>query len=382
MQFEVETDKAEKLQAEQPARPARQRPVFLNHDWFDEIVRMVVEYVGDHMSVVVVDEEVAQLYPERVELLYDRLPRMRVFKLRGGEGAKTFARYLELQNFLLKNEFSRDDTLISIGGGTFSDLVGFVAATFTRGVSWLSLPTTFISQFDCALGGKTAINLKNNKNYCGLFYWPNAVFIDTLFLETLPERFFRAGYSEMVRLALIGSEPLFRQLCAATSDGRGLDGIRDNRLDFMRGAMQVKIDLTASDPYQKGLRLVLLTGHTTAHALESSSKMHLHHGEAVAIGLAFESFIAEELELLEHADRKALVDTLEACGLSTVLPAELHDRQLVEHMRLEKRNRGRLVSLILPYAPGRATEDWPKPRLLMPPDELWSKLVAYRLACG
>jgi len=382
MLFEVETDKAEKLQAEQPARPSRQRPVFLGHDWFEEIVRMSVEYVGDHMSVVVVDEEVAQLYPERVEMLYDQLPRMRVFKLRGGEGAKTFARFLELQNFLLKNEFSRDDTLISIGGGTFSDLVGFVAATYARGVSWLSIPTTFISQFDCAIGGKTAINLKNNKNYSGLFYWPNAVFVDTLFLETLPERYYRAGYSEMVRLALIADEPLFRRLCEATSNERGFAGIQEQNLEFIRDAMQVKLKLTASDPFQLGLRLVLLTGHTTAHALESASKMHLHHGEAVAIGLAFESFIAEDLKLIEPADRKALVDTLEACQLPTVLPAELHDRQLVEHMRLEKRNRGRLISLVLPYAPGRAAEDWPQPRLLTPPDELWSKLVAYRLACG
>jgi 3-dehydroquinate synthetase len=269
-----------------------------------------------------------------------------------------------------------------MGGGTISDLVGFVAATFSRGVSWLSIPTTFIAQFDCALGGKTAINLKNNKNYCGTFYWPNATFVDTLFLETLPDRFFRAGISEMLKLSIIGNEPLFRQICEVTTASDGIEGVKTNLQQFMTEAMEVKLQLSTRDPYQKSLRMSLLTGHTTAHALEGASKMHLHHGEAVAIGLAFESFVSEEMQMLDAVDRKALVDALEACRLTTVLPGELHDRTLAEHMRLEKRNRGRMISLVLPYKPGKAIEDWPKPHVLLKPDELWSKLVAYRLKCG
>jgi len=381
MLFEVETDQAHKLSPNQPSRPERTRPVFIATDWFDEIVRMTAEYVDDHMAVVVVDDDVAQLYPERLDLIYNKLPRVRTLKIKGGERAKTLRMFTRLQEFLLENEFNRDDILISIGGGTISDLVGFVACTFSRGVSWISIPTTFIAQFDCAIGGKNAVNLENHKNYCGTFYWPNVSFVDTSFLGTLPDRFYRAGVSELARLAMCGNAAMFEELSAATRDN-GLAGIKANVEKFILDAIQVKLGISVSDPFQMSKRMALLAGHTTAHALESASKMHLHHGEAVSIGLAFESFIASEMEILDQADRKKLVDILEDCQLPTVLPAELHDRLLVEHMRLEKRNRGRMVSLVLPYTPGRMVEDWPAARVLMTPDELWSKLVAYRLQCG
>jgi len=382
MLFQVETDKALKLDAEQPSRPSRERPVFIADDWFDEIVRMIKEYTGDHMAAVVVDEEVARLYPERLQALYDAVPRMRTIKFKGGESAKTLERYAELQGFLLEQEVHRDDSLISIGGGTFCDLVGFVAATFARGVSWISIPTTFIAQFDCALGGKTAVNVQGYKNYCGTFYWPNVVFVDRSFLRTLPDRYFRMGIPELAKLAMIGDEQLFRELCEATAGGRGVDGLRDNLEDFMVRAMKVKLSVSTRDPFQRALRVVLLAGHTNAHALEGASRLHLHHGEAVAIGLAFESFIAVKQGLLDADDRVALIDLLENCQLPTVLPAELHDRVVVEHMRLEKRNRGRMLSLVLPYKPGQAVDDWPASRVMMPPDDLWGELTAYRLTCG
>jgi len=380
MPSNVDTDKAHKLIATKPTRPASERPVFVGTDWFDEIVRISADFIGDHMVAVIIDEEVARQYPDRIEALKDNLPRVRVQLIKGGESAKSMENFVLLQNFLLKHGIHRDDCLISIGGGTICDVAGFTAAIFSRGVRWISIPTTFMSQFDCAVGGKTGINLQNHKNFCGTFYEPHLSFIDTAFLDTLPDRFFRSAISELAKLALIGDANLFEELCDKLKGGT--EALKPEIEQIIIKAMSVKIKTIATDPYQQGLRLALLTGHTTAHALEGASKMHLHHGEALAIGLSFEAFIAEKRGLLEHGASKCLVDMLEAAQLPTALPPELHDRTLISHMRREKRNRGRMISVVLPYKPGKALSDWPEPHVLMTPDELWDELVAYRLERG
>jgi 3-dehydroquinate synthetase len=377
-----ESSKVTQLVSAKPARPASEHPLYIGHDWYDAIVDKLVEVVGDHMVAVVIDEEVARLYPERLTTLRQALPRVRVLSIKGGENAKTLDGFAAVLHFLIENEVHRDDVLLSIGGGAIIDLAGLAAGTYVRGLRWINIPTTFMSQFDSSVGGKNAINVSNNKNICGSFYEAAAVFIDTSFLDTLPNRFFRGGVSEMTGLALIDNEPLLAELLEASGGGRGLAGIQAELLSYMVRAINVKLKVYSSDPYQQGLRMVLLTGHTTAHALEGASRMHLYHGEAVAIGLAFESFIAERRGLIKPEDRKRLIDVLENCQLPVALPAELHDHVIIEHIRLEKRNRGRMVSMVLPYNPGKAIDEWPGPHVMLSLDELWDLLAAYRIARG
>lgn len=382
MEFNIEPKTALKLMAFQPSRRERKRPTFIAHDWFDEILDMLQQYVGDHMLAVVVDEEVARLYPERLDALYNSVPRMRTLKLPSGEPAKQIEAYKQVVEFLIENELQGDDRLLSIGGGTISDLSGFVASTYMRGMPWLSMPTTLIAQADCAVGGKTALNMGSLKDYIGTFYWPNAIFVDTKFLDTLPDKQFRVSVPELAKVGLIGNAELFKQLSAAVGDGGGVDALRNKALEFLHPAIMVKSEVTRRDPYQEDLRAVLLTGHTTAHALESASRLHLHHGEAVGIGLAFESFLAEKRGLIGGDERKMLIDILEDCGLPTALPSELHDRMLVDNMRREKRNRGRSINMILPYRLGKAIDEWPAPKLELSPDAIWSELAAYRVLCA
>ena len=382
MEFNLEVKAAHTILSHQPARRERKRPILVADDWFSDIVSLIKEYVGDHMIAVVADETVARLYPGRIQELQDALPRVRVLTLKAGEQAKQLAVFELVQRFLLENELHGDDFLVSIGGGTISDLAGFVASTYHRGIQWISIPTTFIAQSDCAMGGKTAINLGTSKNYIGAYYWPNVIFVDLSFLKTLPEREFRCAIPEIAKMGIIGDEQLFRHVCAQCTAEAGADGIKPTIKETLIQAMGVKIEVIQRDPFQDDLRMVLQMGHTTAHALEAASNLHLPHGDAVGIGLAFESFLAEKYDLITPADRKAIIDLLENCGLPTALPNELHDRMLVDNMRHEKRNRGRAVSLVLPSTPGRAITDWPACHVKVKPDELWSALAAYRQAYG
>jgi 3-dehydroquinate synthetase len=377
----IEVSKAEQLVSRKPVRPIVECPIWLGENWFDEIIPFLKDMVGDHMAALIVDQRVAELYADRLDLLHAALPRVRQLEL-NPRSAKTLKTYGEIVDFLLEHDMHHDDFLVSIGGGSILDIAGFAAATYTRGLNWISLPTTLIAQVDCGIGGKTALDVGSHKNYLGTFYTPEVLLVDLSFLKTLPDNHYRAAIPEMVKMALINNEPLYKQLAETTADGRGLEGIRSRELDLARAVIQCKAEIIETDPYQRKTRVSLLTGHTTAHALESASNLNLPHGDAVAIGLAFESWIAEKRQLISPEDRRLLVDTLENCGLRIQLPGELQDPVLIDCMRREKRNRGRSVGMVLPYKPGMAIADWPAPYVQLSLEEVWNELVSFRRAFG
>jgi 3-dehydroquinate synthetase len=379
MQFKLETSSARKLVCTQPARMERQRPFMIGDNWFDEITRIIAEAVGDHMLIAVVDEEVAQRFPERIKALYDAVPRFRTIEIKGGEQAKTLSTLEQIYNFMIDSEFHRDDLLLAIGGGTIGDVAGMVAASYTRGIHWMYMPTTGISQIDCGVGGKSAINIGIHKNFCGTFYWPNITLVDNSFLETLPEHMFTAAIPVMAKILMVDDEPMYRKLQKTIAAGKSAYAIKADLLDYTEAAIRVKSKVISEDPYQLNTRQALLIGYTTAYALESASRLNMHHGDALSIGLAFESFIAEQLGLMDSVERKGLLDILETCQLPTAIPTELPDRLLMDSMRREKRNRGRNVAFVLPTKPGEVYKRWPESRVEMPLDDLWSLLTKYRL---
>ena len=382
MPFSATTEKALKIASTQPARPTFERPIFVGNHWFDEITNMVARFAGERFVAIVADTTLSKLYPQLLEQLSSTLPRSSTQLLPGGEQTKTLESFALLQQFMAENQVHRDDVVLSFGGGTIGDVVGFCAATYAHGMSWLNIPTTLTAQIDCAYGGYTALNIGYLKNYSGAFYWPDAVFVDTAFLDTLPAKEFNGALAEMGRLAMLTDAQLFGKLCAACTPEVGADGIRCDLMEFITRTIQAKACATEEDPYLHHLRVALRMGRTTSQALETASKLKLHHGDAVAIGLGFEAFLAYKLGLLPAPERKALVDLLENCQLPTVLPAELHDHLILDSMRMEKHNHGRDISLVLPYTPGKTLQDWPKPHVIMEPDKLWAHLTAYRLERG
>ena len=208
-----------------------------------------------HGDALVVDERVAELHG--IEATY-LLPR--------GETAKTSAEAERLWRAL---RLERGSTLVAVGGGSTTDVAGFVAATYMRGIVWVAVPSTLVGQVDAAIGGKTGIDLPEGKNLVGAFHWPRETIVDTRLLSTLPEDELSNGRSEVVKSGLLAGEPIWELELS----------------EQVRRCAAFKAAVCLRDPYERGERAQLNLGHTFAHALEAASGYSLSHGRAVALGL-------------------------------------------------------------------------------------------------
>ncbi len=220
---------------------------------------------GDGPVALVADETVEGLYGERARAaLGERLAA--VHEVPAGEPAKTLAVAERLWSAL---RLDRGGTLVALGGGSTSDLTGFVAATYLRSIAWVAVPTTLVAQVDAAIGGKVAIDIPEGKNLVGAFHWPGRVATDPEILETLPEEELANGLAEVVKTGLLMGEPLWQH----------------PREEQVRHSAAFKAALCLRDPHDRGERAQLNLGHTFAHALEAAAAFDLPHGKAVALGL-------------------------------------------------------------------------------------------------
>ena len=183
----------------------------------------------------------------------------------------------------------RKSTFLALGGGVVSDLTGFAAATFMRGCNWAVLPTTLLSMADASIGGKTGFDLPEGKNLAGAFYPPCFVLADPRVLSTLPQRELRGGLAEVLKHGVIADPTLF-ELCA-----QGEVAVMQALPLVVKRAVSVKVNVIEQDPYEHSIRAALNFGHTVGHAVELASAYSLQHGEAVAIGMAVETRLAEKL---------------------------------------------------------------------------------------
>jgi len=200
----------------------------------------------------------------------------------------------EIYGFLARGDAGRDSLVVAFGGGVVGDLAGFAAATFLRGISCIQVPTTLLSQVDSSVGGKTGFNLPEGKNLVGAFHQPRAVFIDDAFLRTLDDRNLRAGMAEVVKCALAGDPELWDRLLSAGGKWKGFEG--EEWRWVVRRAVAFKASVVERDEKETSLRRILNLGHTIGHAMEKSSGYgRLLHGEAVAMGLAWEAILGMKL---------------------------------------------------------------------------------------
>lgn len=205
-----------------------------------------------------------------------------------GEENKNIDFCIGIWKTLLDFEADRKSLMINLGGGVITDMGGFVASTYKRGIDFINIPTTLLSMVDASVGGKTGIDIDNVKNMVGTFSLPEAVFIESDFLKTLPERELLSGFAEMIKHGLIMDKAYFEALKAV--DFRSVTAAQIHR------SVEIKHEVVTQDPLEKGLRKILNFGHTIGHAVESyalsNSKKTLTHGEAIAIGMVCESFLS------------------------------------------------------------------------------------------
>jgi 5-deoxy-5-amino-3-dehydroquinate synthase len=246
---------------------------------------------------------VAVVTQENVEVDLDAGVSSETFVIEDGEAAKTLATVERLCRDFARFGLSRSDAVVALGGGVVSDVAGFAAAVFHRGIAYVNVPTTLLAQVDAAIGGKTGVNLPEGKNLVGAFWQPVAVLCDTQALGSLPAREWSSGRGEMAKYAFLGDGLLGQGRPGATLLGLSLD-------EQVARCVAIKAAVVAEDERDSGRRMILNYGHTLAHALEASAfgpdaKWDLRHGEAVAIGLVFAAMLARRLDRIDD-ERVAL----------------------------------------------------------------------------
>lgn len=277
-------------------------------------------------------------------ILRDLLPEASPITIPAGEPAKSISQVERVWEALTIHRFERGDILINLGGGMVCDLGGFAAATYKRGIPFVQIPTTLLALADAAVGGKTGVNFMGFKNQVGAFCHPLAVVADARFLNTLSLRELRSGYAEVLKHHLFDGD--------VAGFSRPLPPAHSPEMqDIIAGAIRSKLRITEQDPTEKGLRKALNLGHTVGHAIESHfldahPDAHLLHGEAVAVGLVCEAWIALRRGMLSAGDFAAIHATLaNTFGVVNFAPSEI---PAIAHWALQdKKNQGGQVNCTL-----------------------------------
>ncbi len=267
--------------------------------------------------------------------------------LPAGEENKNLGLLSYLWKDFLENGLDRRSTVIALGGGVVSDMAGFAASTYMRGIRWIAIPTTLLAMVDASLGGKTGIDLPEGKNLVGSFHPPKLVLADPSLLLTLPERELISGMAEVVKHGIISDPGLF-EMCR-----QGMDWVRQNLETIVKHAMAVKIKVIEEDPYEKGIRAALNLGHTVGHAVELVSGFELRHGEAIAIGMVAEARYAERIGVANKGLADTIGRVLSNLGLPVEIPADMPRSQIVNAMRVDKKKNAKTIRFALPAEIGR-----------------------------
>jgi 3-dehydroquinate synthase len=286
-----------------------------------------------------------------------------LFTIPDGEAAKTLETVETLCRAFARWGLRRGDAVVAVGGGVVGDTAGFSAAIYHRGVAVAQVPTTLLAMVDAAVGGKTAVNLPEGKNLVGAFHQPVVVVADVGTLRTLPDSEYRSGLGEVAKYALMpGGAAVASLLDDHTAAVLGRDPTR--LTDLVAGCVAIKAAVVAADPEERtGVRAVLNYGHTLAHALETTGRYGLAHGEAVAVGLVFAAHLARNLERVDDATVDRVERLLTGLGLPTRVPDDRSEAELLAVMRRDKKVRDDL-SFVLPGPHGlELVHDPPAPAL-------------------
>jgi len=274
------------------------------------------------------------------------------YQLPPSEKAKTLEQAAALCAFLYARGFSRSSLLIAVGGGATTDLTGFAASIYMRGINWISVPTTFLAQIDAGLGGKTAVNLGGAKNTVGTFHQPALAVCDTAFLDSLPHAELRSGAGELAKYAMAGPAALRRTI--ERNLAKTLSGDRAALTACVAACAAFKMRITARDERDvTGLREMLNFGHTAGHAFEAMAAGKIAHGTAVARGLRFALLVSAETGLLAPDAFKKLDAIITALRLPPLPPIRRDFSKFMTLVSKDKKVRGDENRFILIKSPGR-----------------------------
>lgn len=289
---------------------------------------------------IITNETIAPLHLDTL-LEHVTAPQVTVVTIQDGEEFKTMETIEYILDHLFTNRLDRKSTLIALGGGVIGDMTGFCASLYQRGIEFIQVPTTLLSQVDASVGGKTGINNKYGKNLVGAFYQPSAVYIDPKFLQTLPPREFGAGVAEVIKMAVMFDKEFFEYI--KKSDINDKEVLKN----LIRRSVELKAEVVNQDEKEAGIRAVLNYGHTFAHVIENETHYTSYlHGEAVAIGMVMANELAVKLGLLSKAQAIEVEALLASYNLPTTYKIKDVDT-FYDHFFLDKKSSNNAIKFIL-----------------------------------
>lgn len=335
----------------------RSYPIYIGANLLDQ--PLLAPHVRGRQVMIVTNETVAPLYLERLRAQLSAFQVDQVI-LPDGEQYKDLDHLNLIYDALLTLGHNRTTTLIALGGGVVGDMTGFAAATYQRGVNFIQVPTTLLSQVDSSVGGKTGVNHRLGKNMIGAFHQPVAVLADTSVLTSLPERELSAGLAEVIKYGLIYDADFFQWLEQNMAHLRRVDEASLIRAIYR--ACEVKAEVVAIDERESGIRALLNLGHTFGHAIETAQGYGTWlHGEAVGTGMLMAADLSARLGWITPHDVKRTAELILAAGLPTQAPADMDEAQFLRLMAVDKKVMDGRIRLVLLKAIGEAvvTDDFP-----------------------
>jgi 3-dehydroquinate synthase len=335
----------------------RSYPVIVERGALDRLGSVAAGFRPEGSAALITDANVDSILGDRCERRLGEvgLSAVRVV-VEAGETSKSLSRLETLCRELARAGLDRSALLVAVGGGVLTDLAGFAAAVFLRGIDWIAVPTTLQGQLDAAIGGKTGVNLPEGKNLVGAFHQPLAVLADPLALATLPADELRSGLAEAVKCGVIGDPDLFALL------ERTAGGIIAEPRDALPGALEeivfrsarLKAEVVSSDERETGRRAILNFGHTVGHAVEAAAGYGTYrHGEAVSLGMIAAGRLGVARTGFAPSDAARVERLLLALGLAARLKAPLDRAALRQAMARDKKHVGGELRFVLPEAIGR-----------------------------
>lgn len=324
---------------------------------------LLKKHISNKKVAIITNDKIAPLYLEKISNTLSVEKEIIPIILPDGEVFKNFETLNLIYDTLLKNKANRQITLIALGGGVIGDITGFAAATFMRGVDFIQIPSTLLSQVDSSVGGKTGINHPLGKNMIGAFYQPKCVIADINLLETLPDKELSAGLAEVIKYGLIRDSNFFEWL------ENNVEGIikRDSQLliEAVVRSCQNKADIVESDEFESGIRAILNLGHTFGHAIETATGYGKWlHGEAIAIGMVMAAYLSEQMGWLTKEENQRIKSLIVDANLP-INPPEISKQEFLDLMQLDKKTKEDQINLVLQQGIGKAilTSDYDTEKL-------------------
>lgn len=335
-----------------------------NEPIYDIFIDNSFEHLGEEVSklscenkrlCIVTESTVGPIYSENIKTILEKNSKeVFVFCFEAGEASKNLNVVKDLYEFLIINHFDRNDMLVALGGGVVGDLTGFAAATYLRGIQFIQIPTSLLSQVDSSVGGKTGVDFDSYKNMVGAFHQPKLVYSNISTLKTLTNKQFISGFGEVIKSALIKDKDFYGWLKEHSKEALELDD--EALIHILVNSCNIKRIVVENDFKEKGERAHLNFGHTLGHAIEKLMNFSLLHGECVSLGTVCSSYISMKKGYITKSEYEDIISTLKAYKLP-IYEDTLDVEEVVNATKLDKKMKAGSINFVVLSSIGCAAID-------------------------